>query len=449
MKNYATTKINYLRTLRQASKAVTRDRVFQNSLYLMASTAVMAVFGFVFWLISARMYTAEQIGLSSTLISSATTLSLFSLLGFDNVLVRYLQGSKKPDQVIDTSLIFTSLASVVLSVAFLLALPIISPSLHTILGTPWRSFFFVVTMLLVTINTLTDSVFIAWQSAKYILIADTGLSIFKVALPVVLVSFGAFGIFAGYAVSVTVATIISLIALGKRFGYFFKPVLHQPTIREVRTFSAGTYLANLAGAVPAMVLPIMATNALGPTAAAYFNLAMTISALLFIIPRASANSLFAEGSKSSAAFGRQYTRTIRQTTLLLIPAVVGMILLGHHLLRVFGAQYVTGSYGPLELMALSAIALGFNSIATIALKVRHRLQALITIEILGTLAMLVTAWPLMKWLGVNGVALAWLVGQGIMAIMLGVIVLPILRQEASLPAPTQASKATGQTGVSL
>jgi len=409
------------------------DRVLQNSLYLMASTAVMAVFGFVFWLVSARLYNPAQIGLASTLISSATTLSLFSLLGFDNVLVRYLPAThKNPERVIDASILLTCLASLVLSIGFLLALPVISPSLHSLLGGPWRSAFFVVIMLLVTVNTLTDSVFIGWQAAKYILLADTGLSVAKVGLPIVLVGLGTFGIFTGYAVAVTVATVISLAALAKRYGYWFRPVLHRETVRNVRSFSAGAYLANLAQAAPMMVLPIMATDVLGASAAAFFNLAMTIATLLFIIPRATANSLFAESSKASAVFARQYGRSIAQTALILVPAVALMLAAGPLVLRVFGTQYVHGSTLPLQILAVSGLSLAFNSIATIALKIRHALKSLIVIEVVGTLVMLLTAAPLMKTMGVSGAAWAWTAGQLVMSAALAVAAPAALRR--SVPA---------------
>jgi O-antigen/teichoic acid export membrane protein len=408
-----------------------RDRVLLNSLYLMASMAVMAVFGFGFWLLSARLYSAAEIGLASTLITSATTLSLFSLLGFDNVLVRYLPRAQHPGRVIDASLLLTSAASVVLSGAFLLALPVLSPSLHAVLGTPLRSLFFIVTMLLVTINTLTDSVFIGWQDAKYVLIADAGLSVVKVLLPIVLVALGAFGIFTGYAVSVALATIISLAVMAKRYHYVMKPRLHRATVHEVRSFSGATYLANLAGAVPMMVLPIITTNALGPEAAAYFNLAMTIATLLYVIPRSTANSLFAEGAKSEEAFGRQYMRTARQTALILLPATLALLAIGHELLEVFGSGYAAHSLLPLWILAVSAPALAFNAIATIALKIKDRLRPLVWVQMLATAAMVSAAQPMVKLWGVAGAAWSWTLGQLLLAGLLGALVWPMLRANRS------------------
>jgi len=414
--------------LRETLDGLLADRVLMNSLYLVASTGVMAMFGFGFWLISAHLYSAQALGLSSTLINSTMTLSLFSLLGFDNVLVRFLAGSKRPHRMIDTSLVFTTLAAIVLAVVFLLAVPVLSPQLAGLLQSPERSLLFVFVMIMLTINTLTDSIFISWQAAQYILLADSGLSFIKVLAPVALVALGAFGLFTGFTLSVTAATLISLVALAKRYGYYFKPVVDRTTVHEVKRFSAGAYMANLAAAVPLMALPIMATNGLGSAAAAYFNLAMTIAATIFIVPRASANSLFAEVSKAGVDFGRQFERSMRQTALILVPAVVAVVALGHLLLGIFGAEYANGALSALRILAFSALPLAFNALAAVALKLHGRLRALVAIETAGVVAMLVTGWPLMRLVGVNGIAWSWTAGQLLMSVALGLELARILRR---------------------
>ncbi len=404
-----------------------RDVALQNSLYLISSTGVMAVSGFVFWFISARIYTPTEIGLSSTLIAAATTLALFSLLGFDNVLVRYMPNSKKPDRVIDTSLIITGLAAFLLSIGFIFALGHISPSLHDILSSPIHRLLFVISMILVTINTLTDSIFISFRSTKYILFADTGLSVGKIILPLVLVGHGAYGLFIAYAISVTLATLISVGYLGKRFNYRFKPVIDTSTLRKVRKFSAGTYTSNLVAAVPMMALPIIVTNALGGEHAAFFNLAMTIAAMLFIVPRSTANSLFAEISKDNRSIRQQTYRTSQQTALLLTPLIVCLYFGAQLLLGIFGSSYSAGATDTLHILALSALGVSINAIAQTLLKVRHKLMLLFLIQFLGTIAMIGLCWPLAKTYGAAGAAWAWLIGQYVMAAIHGMVLVPLLR----------------------
>ena len=67
------------------------NHLLTNSLFLMLNTIAMAVLGLVTWLIAARIYSAEQIGAGTTLVSASGLLGLASLLGFNNSLVRFLQ----------------------------------------------------------------------------------------------------------------------------------------------------------------------------------------------------------------------------------------------------------------------------------------------------------------------------------------------------------------------
>ena len=403
------------------------DIVIRNSLYLMASTGVMALFGFVFWIVGARIYSTEQIGVSSTLVNVTTMLGILALLGFDNVLVRYLSSSKQPHRVIDTSIVFVGAAAAVLAIGFVSLLPSISPSLHSLIGTPLRSLCFVVVMVVLAINTLTDSIFISFQAAQYILLADIGLSLTKLILPILLVGLGGFGLFAGFGASVLVATIISLWVLARKYHYRFRPAIHKPTLQEVGTFSAGTYVGNLISALPLLVLPILVTNVLGAANAAFFNLAMTIAAAVFIVPHSAGNSLFAEGAKHLKDYTIIYYRIIRQLAVVMVPGVIVLILLSRFILRIFGAAYATGAATVLSILVASAVLVGYNTLATITFKIHHRLRLLTLVEFVATVTILGTALPLMTRWGINGAALAFLLGQAVMAVLLGVLSAPLLR----------------------
>jgi len=64
----------------------------------MLSTGVMAVFGFFFWIIIARLYPSEQVGIGTTLISMMTLISSFSILDLGNGLIRYLPTSERKNK---------------------------------------------------------------------------------------------------------------------------------------------------------------------------------------------------------------------------------------------------------------------------------------------------------------------------------------------------------------
>ena len=90
------------KTISKFYNYLTNDSLYKNSIYLMLSTGVMAVFGFFFWMINARLYSAEQVGIGTTLISIMTLISSFSLLGLGNSLIKYLSTSDKKNERINT-----------------------------------------------------------------------------------------------------------------------------------------------------------------------------------------------------------------------------------------------------------------------------------------------------------------------------------------------------------
>jgi hypothetical protein len=51
-------------------QALWANRFYINSLYLLISNVLGAVLGFVFWIIAAHLYTTEQVGLASAVISA-------------------------------------------------------------------------------------------------------------------------------------------------------------------------------------------------------------------------------------------------------------------------------------------------------------------------------------------------------------------------------------------
>ena len=117
------------RTISNFYKLLKTDSLYRNSLYLMASTAVMAVLGFFFWIINARLYTAEQVGIGTTLISLMTLITSFSTMGLKNGLIRYLPTSNIKNKMINTSFTIVALMSILISVIYLVFLKIFSPKL--------------------------------------------------------------------------------------------------------------------------------------------------------------------------------------------------------------------------------------------------------------------------------------------------------------------------------
>ena len=67
-----------------------RNPLYRNSIFLMLSSTVGAGTGFIFWIIAARLYSTEDVGLSSAIVSVMRLLMLLSFVGLNIGFIRYL-----------------------------------------------------------------------------------------------------------------------------------------------------------------------------------------------------------------------------------------------------------------------------------------------------------------------------------------------------------------------
>lgn len=290
---------------------IPKDSLYKNSIYLMLSTFVMSVLGFVFWMINARLFSAEQVGLATTIISAVTLISSISTLGLGAGLIRYLPTSENKNKKINTCFTLTILFTIVVSVIFLLVIDFTSPKIHFIKQNMLLAFIFIVFLAFNSIGSLIDSIFIAYRNAKFVFLENSIYSALKLVFPFLLVSLGAYGIFSSYMIAITLGTIVSIFILIYKFQYKPRFAFYDSIIRRIGKYSFGNYVAGLIGSLPVLLLPLIITNILTPTTAAYYYMAMMIANFIFVIPNATSNSLFAEGSHSEKTSNIRYGNLLR------------------------------------------------------------------------------------------------------------------------------------------
>jgi len=95
------------------------DPLYRNSFFLMADTVVTSGLGFFFWMVVARFYSEAEVGLAVALLSSVLLIGLFSRLGLDYALIRFLPKAERPADLINSSFTASGLAVIILSAIFL------------------------------------------------------------------------------------------------------------------------------------------------------------------------------------------------------------------------------------------------------------------------------------------------------------------------------------------
>ena len=404
---------------RHKLKRVVSTPLYRNAFYLMLNTAIMALLGFFFWMVVARFYTEAEVGYSSAIISAISLIAIISLAGLNTSLIRFLPQAARPQKLINSCCTLSALISLVVAAIFIAGLSFWSPALIFIKQNAVFIAAFIIFALLWTLSSLVDSTFIARRRAGFVLSKNSIYSVLKIPLPILFVLFfRTFGIVASWGIAITIALAVSLFLFLPRVQDSYKPVptVNLSLFKDMWRYSAGNYLSNLLSASPRLILPLIVVNLLGAEQNAYFYIAWMIATLLFAIPAAVAQSLFAEGSHFENKLRENVIKSLKFTSLLLIPAVIILILVGKWLLLAFGQSYSLNALRLLWILSLSSLPFAINHIYSGILRVKSRLNELMAIWGFIALSVLVVSYLIMPAAGIVGIGYAWLGAQTVVAI---------------------------------
>jgi O-antigen/teichoic acid export membrane protein len=381
----------------------------------MATTVIGSILGFIFWILVARFYTPHDVGLATALISAANLLVVFSLLGFNFGILRFLPNEKDKQSMINSCLTITFLFSILLSAIFLLGVDIWSPALSFVQENLIFPLFFIVFVFTNSLIHLQQAIFMALRSAEFSFVQNTTLSVLKLIFVLCLMAFGVFGIISSWAMAASIALILSTFFLTPRrvHSYLPIPTIKKKIITDMFHISFGNYIAENFAVIPASALPLMIINVLTPDMNAYFFMALAISNILITVPVALNSSLFVEGSYAPEQFRNNVIKAIKFTFLLIIPAILGIFIFGDELLLLFGKAYAENGYYVLCILALSVIPFTINKLYMTIKNVQLNVKPVIYLNAFISILTIGLSYVLMLKIGLIGAAIGYTLGQGI------------------------------------
>jgi O-antigen/teichoic acid export membrane protein len=438
-----------IRRARGYVDVVRSDSLARNSLYMMASTVVTAGLGYVFWIVTAHVFTTAQVGIGSAVISLCSTVALLTYLGSWATLIERLHAyerSRKWTTVIVRICAITAALTAAVAAA---AVPVLARSKS------YGSFFHAAPMVLIavvgaaawTLVNLFSAAFIASRRADGLLSIQTLVSVVKVLLvvPIAIAGRGADEIVGAWVGSALLGVAIGAVWLLPRLGLGRRPLgaishrSHQAGAggqagvsrrlagrarhrQRLRPSAAavgrllGQHLTSVGGAATPLVLPILVVLRLGVTPNAYFYITWMIGGVFFMVSPSVSAALFAETVRAGSDLATVVMRAFRITSCLLIPAMVVMIAGGKIILGVFGPHYASAGYGLLILLAISALPDAVSNIAVAVFRVTKRLNYSASLNVGIMITTVAGAWFLMPPLGIAGAGAAWLGAQVLGAI---------------------------------
>lgn len=400
------------------------DPLYKNSLFLMLASILGAPLGFAFWIVVARLYSASDVGLASAIVSAMGLLAVLSGLGFEMGVIRFLPQAENKRAMVNSCLTIAGTCSVVLAVIFIAGLSLWSPALVALQDDRVLGFSVILFTAVTALLGMQRFAFIALRSAGFALLQDMIWLLLKVLLAVSLAFLGMSSIILSWGIAICLAFVLGNLCLMKLLPrYYPVPTISKAVVNDMLHFSLGNYLGNILSGAPVYILPLLVVNLLGSAPNAYFRTAYTLAAVLFMIPGAISQSLFAEGSHHPKKLRIDTFRAAKLTAVTLVPPVIIALLIGDKLLLLFGREYSENAWGALRILSLSSIPVAFNMLYVATKRVRLEIRPIIYTFLAITVLTLSTSYLLMTVTSLTGVALGWTLGQSVVAIGIGAILI--------------------------
>ena len=427
------TKLKHV-SLNTIYKHVMTDPLYRNAFFNMAGTFILGGLGFVFWIIVARLYNTEQVGIATTLISVMALLGGFAELGLGSNLMRYLPKSAHKNALVNSSFIIVMLVTLPASALFLLGLPIFSPQLLFLRSNILYIMSFMLFVIFCSWSILSETTFMAFRAADNILIKNIIISILKVILPFIFIAWGAYGVFASAASALTFGVLVSFVLLILNFKVKPSFTINISLIKETAKFSFTNYITNFSLYMPSYILPIIILNTLSAKYAAYYYVASTIQTNLQVIPAATTQALLTEGSYNETELKKHLKKAMITTFVILLPAIAMIVLGGNIVLQIFGKNYATGAIQFLRLYSISTLFTAFIFICNAIMNVKHQIKSLVILNVSAEVLTLGLSYAFISR-GLVGIGWGWTLGQTIAGLVALFFIIKIFATRSSTTRP--------------
>lgn len=335
--------------------------LFVNGYALVLSSWATSALGIGYWIMAARLYSEEAVGLNSAALTVIFFLANVAQLNLVNALNRFIPSAgRETASLILKAYLASTVMAVCVSAVFLLGIDLWAPSLSAMRSSPASILWVIVATVSWCIFTLQDGVLIGLRQAKWVPLASITYAVIKLGMIVLLAkALPGTGIFVSWTVPVlllimSVNTLVFL-RLVPSHVRAIEPAGHPFDNRAVVRFVMGDYFGSLAWIATITLLPILVLERIGPVASAHFYLAWNITYALYLVSGNMGMSLVTEAARDEEKLNL-YSYQVLQRTLLLVAAAVVLIIIGAPvILRLYGASYASEGAILLRLLSLSAI----------------------------------------------------------------------------------------------
>jgi O-antigen/teichoic acid export membrane protein len=393
--------------MKRIPKIVASDPLMSNSFFIALSRSANKFIGLLFWSVAARYYTIADVGLATAMISSLELIMTLSRFGSDVSIIRFMPLRDK-ETVFNSGLWIPAFLSLAISIVYLATVDVISPDLSFLKN---YSIYFISISLAHSATLTIGYAMISQRWGKAYLGQNLALSS-RVPLLPIMAGFGSMGIFISLGAAYLIVLVVSSIQISKMIRFRLKIDLRF--LEETLRFSSYNYLGSVLNAAPALILPLMILNVLGPAEAARWYVAFSIANIILIVPEAVSTSFFVEGSHGTD-LTRGIVRMISLAVGLLIFPVLVIYIWGRDLLGLLGPEYLTSA----DLLCVLVLASFFVTIYSIYIplqNIRDRVEIVVLMSFSRFVLLLGFGFLFIGKYGVIGAGYAWMLTYALLCL---------------------------------
>ena len=404
----------------------TTTAVLLSSLALVAGKMAAMGFGFLAWIVAARLYPASDVGLASGAISAVTLCAQLALVGVGSAVITLLpRHLASPGVLLDTSIAYLALTAVVAGGLFVAFAGGVLRELSVVATDPVYALLFVVLAAAGTLGVLFDQASTARRRGDQVLLRGVAAGVVTLAA-VAAIGLGAPGtgsrsIFAAWALGGVTTLVLGLVLVGRAVpGYRVRARFDRRLAGELTRVGFPNYLLTLTERAPGFVLPIVVTELLSPAENAAWYAAWMMAWVVFVIPIQVGMTSFAEIAREPTA-ARRIVRNGVTTSLSL--GVAGALLLGVAavpILGLLGPHYAETAAAPLRVLLLGIVPMTVVQAYFSLGRARHSLREPIIVGSVSCVLSIVVPAAVGPTTGLVGMAAAWLAIQSATAVVAGV-----------------------------
>ena len=416
-------------------RAHIRSPLYGNGYALLLSGLASSGLGMAYWLLAARFYPAEFVGLNSAAISAMLLLSGLAQLSMNSALVRFLpRAGRTAGALVGYAYLSSVVAGALIGLFFVARLAFLTPALQAFFVQPALLLLFVLSVMLWSVFALQDSVLTGLSRAVWVPLENLLVALAKIVLLLSFArSFPQYGLFAAWMIPVVAAILPVNLLLVRRVLPIHRQTggeeEEQPGLWQIARYLAGNYLGTIFFLAYATLLPLLVTNMAGPRVNAYFYMPWMIATALQLIVLNLTTSLMVEASRDQSKLSIYCYQILLHSTRLLVPLVVLILLAAPLVLRIYGPEYAQAGTGLLRLLALSTLPNLIVALYLTLARMQNRTRGVTFAQGALSILLLGTSYLLLPIYGLNGVGLAALLSQSCVAIALLFTELPSILQQ--------------------